>query len=94
MVEKPGSRIDLVEQPCSVKWEVHWEEVRHVELTEPTEQTSEPSNVVITFDYLIQRSSIFRTSKTHHTIRCHPETGQASRIKGAILYLLEQYNEA
>lgn len=94
MLEKPSAKTDLMEQACSVRWEVHWEEMRNVEQREKkaAAERVDADQVTVVFEPVVPRKTLFDTSKTVHSVKC-ASSSQARALKAKIEELALRFRD-
>eukprot|EP00897_Mesotaenium_endlicherianum_P008373 jgi/Mesen1/7564/ME000392S06833 len=86
-------RVDLLKEPCSVVWDVPWEELMTTELKHAKDEApgSPPSRLVLHLRDWSQETRLFEAREIARTVSCHPGTSQAADIKEAIHRAMQKY---
>jgi vacuolar protein sorting-associated protein 13A/C len=82
---------DLLKEPCTVTWDVMWDDLRTMELFYGSEETRQlpPSRLIIRV--WGNDSRRFDSKETNFVVKCHPGTNQAIEIRNAIQQVFNTY---
>ena len=82
---------DLLKEPCTVTWDVMWDDLKTMELFHAKEESRQmpPSRLVIRV--YTNESRRFDTKETNFVVKCHPGTKQAVEIRNAIQQAVNTY---
>ena len=97
-VQHPGGgmgskRADLLREPCTILWDVSWEELMTVELKEGKDDPSDapPSRLVLHLRDWSPDSRLFDTKQIARVVVCHPGTTQALEVRDAVQKAMDKY---
>jgi hypothetical protein len=87
---------DLLKEPCTVTWDVTWNEMMTMELVHAKESSmqSPPSRLIIHLRNWSQDSRLFDSKEITRVVKCHPGTQQAAEIRNAIQQAYDSYGNA
>lgn len=86
-------RPDLMKEPCTIVWDVTWNDLMTLEVTHGPEEPSHlpPSRLIIHLRDWSQDSRLFDSKEIARVVKCHPGTKQAAEIQGAIQHAYNLY---
>jgi hypothetical protein len=89
-------KLDLLKEPCTVTWDVTWNEMMTMELVHAKESSmqSPPSRLIIHLRNWSQDSRLFDSKEITRVVKCHPGTQQAAEIRNAIQQAYDSYGNA
>ncbi|KAL3679175.1 hypothetical protein R1sor_022131 [Riccia sorocarpa] len=86
-------RADLLKDPCTVTWDVTWDDFMTMELAHGKEEppTLPPSRLIIHLRNWSQDTRLFDSKEIARIVKCHPGTKQAVEIRLAIQKAYDTY---
>ncbi|KAL2613699.1 hypothetical protein R1flu_025391 [Riccia fluitans] len=86
-------RADLLKDPCTVTWDVTWDDFMTMELAHGKEEplSLPPSRLIIHLRNWSQDTRLFDSKEIARIVKCHPGTKQAVEIRLAIQKAYDAY---
>eukprot|EP00271_Cylindrocystis_brebissonii_P008358 TRINITY_DN2254_c0_g1_i1.p1 TRINITY_DN2254_c0_g1~~TRINITY_DN2254_c0_g1_i1.p1 ORF type:complete len:1958 (-),score=356.45 TRINITY_DN2254_c0_g1_i1:258-5252(-) len=88
-----AKRADLLKEPCSILWDVTWDELMTLELKSGKDEPAgyPPSRLVLHLRDWSQDSRLFDTKQIARMVQCHPGTTHAQELRDAIQRAYDKY---
>lgn len=86
-------RADLLKDPCTVSWDVTWDDFMTMELAQGKDEplSLPPSRLIIHLRNWSQDTRLFDSKEIARIVKCHPGTKQAAEIRLAIQKAYDTY---
>jgi vacuolar protein sorting-associated protein 13A/C len=85
-------KADLLKDPCTVAWDVTWDDFMTMELSQgKEEQHLPPSRLIIHLRNWSQDTRLFDSKEIARIVKCHPGTKQAAEVRRAIQKAYDTY---